>query len=115
MKDKFTTWYSEEVQKLGNGDTNGEIKVDLRLTALKPLYTSWLVDLCNHLSSDIGRRCITLGWKKAGIAQLLDESFGLPPEDPFEEIEYSIEKGHVTILSILDNNSEEQEDFFYYR
>ena len=35
MKDKFTTWYSEEVQKQinpGNGDANGEVNVDLRLT-----------------------------------------------------------------------------------
>ena len=118
MKDKFATCYSEDVQKQinpGNGDANGEVNVDLRLTALKPLHASWLVDLYNHLSSDIGRRHIAKGWEKAGIAQLLDESFSLPPEDPFEEIEGSIEiswKGHVTILSILDNVSEEQEDFF---
>ena len=41
----------------------------------------------------------------------------IPAEDPFEETEGSIEisyKGHVTILSILDNDSEEQEDLFYY-
>lgn len=94
MKDKFTTWYSEEVQKQitpGNGDANGEVNVDLRLTALKPLHASWLVDLYNHLGSDIGRRHIAKGWEKASIAQLLDESFSLPPEDPFEEIEGSIE------------------------
>ena len=47
--------------------------------------------LYNHLSSDIGRRHIAKEWEKAGIAQLLDESFSLPPEDPFEEIEGSIE------------------------
>ena len=94
MKDKFTTWYSKEVQKQinpGNGDANGEVNVDLRLTALKLLHASWLMDLYNHLSSDIGRRNIAKGWEKAGIAQLLDESFRLPPEDPFEEIESSIE------------------------
>ena len=59
MKGKITTWYSEEVQKQinpGNGDANGEVNVDLRLRALKPLHASWLVDLYNHLSSDIGRR-----------------------------------------------------------
>ena len=35
MQDKFTTWYSEEIQKQlnpGNGDANGEVNVDLRLT-----------------------------------------------------------------------------------
>ena len=45
----------------------------------------------SHLSSDIGRRHIAKGWEKAGIAQLLDESFSLPPEDPFEETEGSVE------------------------
>ena len=112
MKDKFTTWYSEEVEKQinpGNGDANGEVNVDLRLTALKPLHTSWLVDLYNHLSSDISRRHIAKGWEKAGIAQLLDKSFSLPPEEGSSQIS---QKGHVTILSILDNDTEEQEDFF---
>ena len=47
--------------------------------------------LCNNLSSDIGRRHTAKGWEKVGIAQLLDESFSLPPEDPFEETEGSIE------------------------
>ena len=95
----------------GNGDANGEVNVHLRLTALKPLHASWLVDLY----SDVVRRHITKGWEKAGIAKLLDESFSLYPEDSFEETEGSIEisqKGHVTILSILDNDS--REDFFYY-
>ena len=66
MKDKFTTWYPEEVHKQinpGNGDVNGEVNVDLRLTALKPLHASWLVDLYNHLSSDIGRFHLAKGWE----------------------------------------------------
>ena len=36
-----------------------------------------LVDLCNHLSSDIGRRHVAKEWGKADIAKLLDESFSL--------------------------------------
>ena len=94
MKAKFTTWYSEEVQKQtnpGNGDASSEVNVNLRITALKSLHASWLVDLYNHLSSDIGRHHIAEGWEKALIPQLLDESFSLPPEDPFEEIEGSTE------------------------
>ena len=34
---------------------------------------------------------VVKGWEKAGIAQLLDESFSLPPENPFKETEDSIE------------------------
>ncbi|KAJ7391474.1 hypothetical protein OS493_018521 [Desmophyllum pertusum] len=71
---------------------SAEIRAKIgKYATLKPLHASWLVDLYNHLSSDIGRRHIAKGWEKAGIAQLLDESFSLPPEDPFEEIEGSIE------------------------
>lgn len=71
MKDKFTTWYYEEVHKQinpGNGDADGEVNVDFRLTALKALHASWLVELYNHLSSDIGRHHIAKGWEKTGIA-----------------------------------------------
>ena len=73
------------------------------------------MDLYNYLSSDIGRRHIAKGWEKAGIALLLDESFSLPSEDPFEETEGSIEisySGHVTILSILDDS--EEQHFFHF-
>ena len=50
------------------------------------VYVNWVVE-----KSDIGRRHIAKGWEKAGIAQLLDESFSLPPENPLEETEGSIE------------------------
>ena len=46
--------------------------------------------LCFHFKNF--KNChITKGWEKAGIAQLLDESFSLSPEDPFEETEGSVE------------------------
>lgn len=47
MKDKFTKWYSEEVQNQinpGNSDGNDNVNIDLTLIALKPLHTSWLVE-----------------------------------------------------------------------
>jgi len=77
----------EEVQQQinpGHGDSNGEVNVDLRLTALKHLHASWLVNLCNHLSSDIGRPHVAKEWEKADIAKLLDESFSLSLEDLFK-------------------------------
>ena len=54
-KDKFTTWYLEEVkQQIKSGGDSSNIDVDLRLTVLKPLNTVCLVDLYNHLSSLVG-------------------------------------------------------------
>jgi len=55
MKEKFTTWYSKEVQKQinpGNSDANGELNVNYRLTALKPpmLHGWWT---CTTISAVI--------------------------------------------------------------
>ena len=44
-----------------------------------------------HISPHISPHHIAKGWGKAGIAQLLEESFSPLPEDPSEEIEGSIE------------------------
>lgn len=47
---------------------------DLQPWNLSTLHGSWTC-----LSSDIGGHHIAKGWEKVGIAQLLDESFSLPP------------------------------------
>ena len=91
-KDKFTTWYLEEVkQQIKSGGDSTNIDVDLRLTVLKPLNTVWLVDLYNHLSSLVGVGHIAKGWEKAGISSLLDGQTDLPPEDSFTDIELALE------------------------
>ena len=91
-KDKFTTWYLEEVkQQIKSGGDSTNIDVDLRLTVLKPLNTVWLVDLYNHLSSLVGVGHIAKGWEKAGISSLLDGQTDLSPEDSFTDIELALE------------------------
>ena len=92
IKDKFTTWYSDEVkQQIESGGDCTDINVDLRLTVLKPLHTVWLVDLYNHLSSLVGVGHIAKGWEKAGISGLLDGQTDLSPEDSFTDIELALE------------------------
>ena len=92
IKDKFTTWYSDEVkQQIESGGDCTDINVDLRLTVLKPLHTVWLVDLYNHLSSLVGVGHIAKRWEKAGISGLLDGQTDLPPEDSFTDIELALE------------------------
>ena len=55
------------------------LKVDFRLTTIKPLH-----DLYNFITTDRGVSIINEGWKKAGIAGLLDGTTQLPPADPFD-------------------------------
>ena len=92
MKDKFTTWYSDEVkQQIELGGDSTDINVDLRLTVLKLLHAVWLVDLYNHPSSPVGVRHIAKGWEKDGNSGLLDGQTDLPPENPFTDIELAPE------------------------
>ena len=46
MKKKFTEWYSLEVMReVDSGKNAEEIEVKLLLSKLKPLHTSWLIEL----------------------------------------------------------------------
>lgn len=71
MKDKFTTWYSDEVkQQIESGGDSTNINVDPTITVLQPLHAVSLMDIYNHLSSPVGVRDIAKGWEKAGISGL---------------------------------------------
>ena len=72
------------------GTSTDEIKVDLRLSVLKPLQTTRLVSLYNHLSGSMGKRHIAKGWSIAGISELVQGKTTLSPEGPFENIEVII-------------------------
>ena len=69
MKRKFTEWYGSQISKaLDDGVVLDDIDIKLRLSVLKPLHASWLVELFNHMTSDNGRQIIANGWKSAGIS-----------------------------------------------
>lgn len=86
-KEKFTTWYSQEVQRqLDSGTSFEDIAVDLRMSVIKPLHAGWLVALYDYLTGAEGRRSIFKGWEKAGVKEIVNSDKPLPPVDPFEEI-----------------------------
>ena len=86
-KKEFITYYSAQVQQQIEGGTNLEdINVDLRLSVIKPLQAQWLVNMYNFFTQPNGKKVILKGWKKAGIAGLLDNTTLLSPEDPLEAI-----------------------------
>lgn len=61
--------------------------VDLRLTVIKPLHATWLIELFNHLSSREGSSHTAKDWEKAGISAVVSGETKLPPEDPFSNVE----------------------------
>ena len=52
---KFTTWYSAEVQKQVDSGANFEdADVNLKLPVLKPIHATWIVEMYNFLTSAQG-------------------------------------------------------------
>jgi len=83
MRKKFITYYGSEVKnQLDNGTALDDVKVDLRLSKIKPLHAQWLVEMYNHL----GQQILINGCMKAGVVDLFVGSHTPPPEDPFESI-----------------------------
>ena len=86
-KNKFTTWCSAEVPKQVESGANFEdADVDLKLSVLKPIHTTCLVEMYNFLTSAQGRAHVLKGWEKAGIKGVVTGREVLPPVDPYQDI-----------------------------
>ena len=103
MKRKFTEWYSAEIgTALDEGIPLDVIEIKLKLSVLKPLHASWLVELFNYMTSDKGRQVIENEWKAAGIVEALKKGAGgLEPLDPFAMID---PLDTSTIRELFDQN-----------
>lgn len=74
-------WYSNEIRKqMEKGMAPHEIKVDVRISVLKPLHAAWVTKFYDHmrLNSDI----VLNGWKQSGITEALSKK--AEKEDPFQ-------------------------------
>ena len=88
MKQKFSEWFSRQID-LGfdNGQELDDIKIDYRLSVLKPLHDKWLISLYDHMATSGGKEITLSGWKKSGIFDAINlGSKNLPPLDPFEDV-----------------------------
>ena len=72
LRRSFQSWYSEQVSKqLEEGKEPEDVKVDTRLTIMKPLGAKWLTSAYDYLRSESG--IVRGGFIEAGIVQALDE------------------------------------------
>ena len=64
------------------------IDIDLKLSVLKPLHASWLIELLNYMTSSSGKAVSLKDWEVAGITKAIKQgTFGLPSLDPFHDID----------------------------
>ena len=68
--------------QLANGIAPSDVKINLKLSKLKPLHSEWLVKLYHEMQSkgDLIRK----GFDKAGITDALNMDY-LMPENPFDD------------------------------
>ena len=92
MRKKFITFYSDAVKsKLDRGERiedRNRSPSDYIKTSSCPVAA---VDMYNFFTSTKGVAIIARGWRKAGIAGLLDGTISIPYEDPCETL-YSSSK-----------------------
>ena len=89
MKKKFTLWYADQVQRaMDAGKSMEEIDIDLKLSVLKPLHASCLIELFDHMTSPADKAVSSKGWEVAGITDAVKKgASGLPSLDPFHDID----------------------------
>ena len=74
-------------ERLYAGEVRTEdITVDLRLTVIKLLHATLLIELFNHLSSCEGSSHIAKGWK-VGVSAIVSGETKRSPEDPFSDFQ----------------------------
>ena len=88
LKRLFSEWYAQQIKnQFSLGKKVEEIKIEFRLTTLKPLHAKWLVEYYKEITSENGSSVIINDWKAAGIYDAIKVgSFGLQSVDPFEDI-----------------------------
>ena len=64
----FQTQHASEIgNALDAGKLLEHISVPLRLSGLKALHASWLVKLCDFLTSEREHEVIKIGWKASAV------------------------------------------------
>ena len=63
-----------------------DVDVDLKLSVLKPIHATWLVELNNFFTSIEGKVYVLKWWEKAGIKDVFNGREVLPPVDAYQDI-----------------------------
>ena len=90
LRRSFQSWHSEQVSKqLEEGKEPEDVKVDTRLTIMKPLGAKQITSAYDYLRSESG--IVRGGFIEAGIVQALDEDEtedqAESDEDPFQDLD----------------------------
>ena len=86
IADKYQFWYVEKVlQKLNTGAAAHDVKVNVKLSIMKPLHAKWIIEMYHHLK--ISKLIVISGFRKARITEAVSQADQLSQlcENPFAE------------------------------
>ena len=73
IADKYQDWYAEKgLQQLNRSVAAHDVKVDVKLSIMKPLPDKWIIEIYHHL-----KRCkhiVNSGFRKAHITETVNEA-----------------------------------------
>ena len=106
MKRTSVDWYARQiVTEMSKCTDVEEIDVQMKLSAVKPLYASWLIELYNYVTSSAGRDVSMKGWEKIGIYNAIVKGInGLPSLNPFKDIDPLFENENLMNVIIYDES-----------
>ena len=92
ITEKYQDWYAEQVvEQLNKGVAAHDVKVDVRLSTVKPLHANWIIAMYKHMRNS--KDLIINGFKKAHIMEAFvrSSSLSILCENPFQDIELAVD------------------------
>ena len=87
IQNQYNDWFSNKVSvQLKKGTDPADIKITSKLSNLKPLHASWIVDLYKHLSDN--QEIIVDGFDSTEISEAVTKASTVldKVENPFREV-----------------------------
>ena len=68
------------------------VKVDIRLSVVKPLHAQWIVDLYHHMQRNSSKNMVRKGFEAALVREALDHAEALVQvaKNPFLDIDLEV-------------------------
>ena len=88
ISNKYQEWYASEItSQLGKGIDAYNVKVDVKLTTIKPIHARWIINFYKHRETSGSK--VKAGFRKALISEAAKEAEALINlhDNPFQEIE----------------------------
>ena len=87
IADKYQDWYAKKVlQQLNRGVAAHDVKVDVKLSIMKPLHAKWIIEMYHYLKRS--KQIVISGFRKANLTEAVSKAAQLAQlcENAFAEI-----------------------------